>query len=62
MNNSLMMQEEFNPVGSWGGILQKFPFRLKLKKLFLMFQKNNSGNFNGQTLDSPDQGAVPEYL
>lgn len=53
MNNNLIMQEEFNPVGSWGGILKISSAQLKV---IFNVSKNTSGNLTA-TLDSPDQGA-----
>lgn len=53
MNNTLMMQEEFNPEGSWGGILKISSAQLRV---IFNVSKNPSGNLTA-TLDSPDQGA-----
>jgi fermentation-respiration switch protein FrsA (DUF1100 family) len=51
--NQIIMQEEFNPEGSWGGILKISSAQLKV---IFNVSKNASGNLTA-TLDSPDQGA-----
>ena len=53
INSNQMMQEEFNPEGSWGGILKISSAQLRV---IFNVSKNTSGNLTA-TLDSPDQGA-----
>jgi fermentation-respiration switch protein FrsA (DUF1100 family) len=51
--NQTLIQEDFNPEGSWGGILKISSAQLKV---IFNVSKNVSGNLTA-TLDSPDQGA-----